>query len=457
MGKFEDLVVLVSNLVKNTAGTKRDLMTLIEQRDISMARSLFEDHRKVIDAALKEYHPSDHDVMNRPNKSRDGKSDYETEKLPRNWQDYINEVALFFLLGNPIVWKADTKDSEAFDAFKKVLLNIRFDSFMRQGKRLAGSETQCAKLYRVFNDDDGNPDVEIVMLSRSGQWDVRPLFDKWGHLIAAGYGYYTKEGGITVEHFDIETAQMIFRCERGSLGVWNVTPQTNPTGKINMIICRQRVEWEPVRERIARDERTDCKTADSNNYFSDPIAVASSDVVDSIFDPETTGKLIKVSEGSKFDYVNPPSAPELMRMEKENIRKSILQDSFTPDFDFSAMVGLGTLSGEAIKRALILGYIKRARNIEIYHPLVDREKNLILAIMERVTHIEMKGKIEQLRESLSFEFAEPFGDDLSTKIANLSQAVSAGILSVEEAVSRLSFTDNQEEEIARLMSASKKI
>ena len=453
---LENLLIAISNKVKNTVGSKRDLLQFIADRDISSAKELFENNSDIVRRAMQEYDPRQHEVMKRKDKERDGQGDYIVEKLPRNWQEYINEIALFFLLANPISWKAGKEHSEAFSAFKDMLRSLRFDSSMRQFKRTAGSETQCAKLYRLYQDRDGLPRVEIVILSASNDWDVRPLFDRYGHLLAFGYGYYTKEAGVTVEHFDIETPDEIYRCKRGSFGVWDIAQSKNETRKINVIYAKQSVEWDNAQHRINRDEFTDSRIADTNNYFADPIAAATTDVVNSLPKQDTAGRLIQLNGAdSDFRYINPPTAPELQKMEKEEIRRSILQDTFTPDFDFSKMVGLGTLSGEAIKRALILGYIKRARNIEIYEPLVDREKNLIIAIMQNVTHIGMKDQLEALKTDLTFEFSEPFSEDVSKKIQDLSAAVSAGILSVEEAVSRLAFTDNQEEELSRIMEAKK--
>lgn len=48
-------------------------------------------------------------------------------------------------------------------------------------------------------------------------------------------------------------------------------------------------------------------------------------------------------------------------------------------------------------------YMKRDNRKEIYEIAVDREKNLILAIMKNVTHIELRSKLEVL--DIDFEFS----------------------------------------------------
>lgn len=442
---------VLANLFKKALGSERDLLQLIADKDIDTAKTLLDDHSLEIAKALKEYNPETHDVMHRRDKPRKNREDYITEKLPRGLQEFINEIALFFLLGRPIVWTADPSDREAFMAFKDMLRDLRFDSHMRSAKRIAGSQTLTAKMYRIYRDSDGTNKSEIVMLSADKGWEVRPLFDVWGHLLACGVGYRTKESGVSVEHFDIHTSSYIHKCRKGTIG-WQVDSVPNPTGKINLIVYRQDVEWKAVQRRIHRDEMIDCRIADSNNYFADPIALATADVFQWMKDSGMPGKMLLLSDPNKssFSYLNPPSSAETQRDEKANLRSSILQDSFTPDFNFESMAGMGTLSGEALRRALILGYIKRERNIEIYEPLVDREKNLLLTIMEEVTHIGMADKIRKLRRSLRFEFAEPFSEDTSKLISDLASAVNAGILSVEEAVKRLAFVEDIDTELDKI-------
>ena len=129
------------------------------------------------------------------------------------------------------------------------------------------------------------------------------------------------------------------------------------------------------------------------------------------------------------------------------MRYSILQDSFTPDFDFEAMSGMGKLSGDALRRALILGYIKRDNRKEIYDELMDREISLILAIMSSVTHIGTKG-LKDLK--ITHEFAEPFDEDMTERVSMISEAYTGGVLSLEQAVKMLGFTSDVKAEIEKI-------
>lgn len=451
MGLIDNIVTVIKNGTLNSLGVERTLEELLQNKDVSRAKSLLQNRDDEVLEAIAEYNPEQHAVMRRRDKIRKKKDPYIVEKLPRRWQVFINEVALFFLLGNPIKWSRSNaeEENEAFPAFEQFLLDTRFNTTMRQAKRLAGAETESAKLYHIYrNEETFEPEVKVVVLSKSKGYTLRPLFDQYGNMLAFGYGYFLKENGNTVEHFDIQTPKYIYSCKKASVG-WEVDTRPNPTGKINVIYYQQDKEWEGVQRRIERDEMLDSKSADTNNYFADPVAAATTDVITTMTDPETVGKLIQLQgPDSVFKYVEPPSSVELKDSEKKSVRDSILQDSFTPDFSYENMKGMGTLSGEALRRALILGYIKRDNRLETYDIAVDREKNLILAIMKNVTHISLRTDIEKLE--VEFQFSEPFNEDERSRWEEIGRAYNDGIISLETAVKLLSVAGDPTEEIERI-------
>lgn len=440
------------NLALNSAGVERTLYELLEQNDISGVIELMQNHDDEVEEALKEYNPQAHDVMNRPNKSRKNAKEYETEKLPRSRQRYINEVELFFLLGSPIKWELTEGDEEAYSLFTEFLQEQRFDSLMRKAKRLAGAETESAKLYHIYRNDNTNERaVKALVLARSTGYKLRPLFDQYGNLSAFAYGYKLKEQGKTILHWDIQTADSLYYCKKGAIG-WEVEQFPNPTGKINIVYYRQPKAWSGAERRLNREEMLDSKVGDTNNYFADPIAVATGDVIDSMTDPNRPGKLIQViGHESKFEYLNPPQTSETRREEKSDLEKSILFDTFTPDLSFDNLKGLGTLSGSAIKNAMILGFIKRDNLKEIYEEMLDREKNIIIGILKylypnkAVAFDEMK---------IKHEFTEPFAVDRQSNINQIAQLYQVGLLSRESAISNIGIVGNASEEAQRIVEQS---
>lgn len=452
MEYLNNILSYFRNLALNAAGAERDLYQLIQDGDISKAIELMQNRDDEVDAAIKEYNPQTHDVMSRPNKRRRNADDYETEKLPRTRQRYINEVELFFLLGSPLLWKKEEGSDDAYKLFTDFIQEQRINTHFRNLKRLAGSETEASLLFHVYRDDSTNSrKVKPIVLARSTGYRLRYLFDQYGNLVAFAYGYKLRENGKTVQHWDIQTSDSLFFCSHRAVG-WKVETYPNPTGKINIIFARQPKAWDGVERRIHREEMLDSKIGDTNNYFADPIAAATADVIDSLADPDRPGKLIQLTgAGSKFDYVNPPQNSEARKAEKQELHESILFDSFTPDFSFDKLKGMGTLSGAAIKNAMILGYIKRDNRLEIYDEIADRMKNVIIGILKYM-HPEMEKDLNLLR--ISHAFQEPFAVDKHDEWQALSSLHDKGLLSLEQAVRMLALTDTPEEEI-RLLSKSR--
>ena len=221
MGLLNYIFNLFQNSVLNSLGVERSLLEVVQAGDIDRAKEMMQCRDYEVDKALREYDPEAHEVNRRPNKIRRDKKPYYTEKLPRGRQKYINEVELFFLLGQPIVWKATSDGTDnAFQAYLQFLKDTRFNSTMREAKRLAGAETECAKVYHIYR-ENGLPRVKAKVIARSNGYTLRPLFDQWDNLVAFGYGYYLNENGTSVEHFDIETPEIIYRCRLGRTG-WEV-------------------------------------------------------------------------------------------------------------------------------------------------------------------------------------------------------------------------------------------
>lgn len=450
MGFIESILNVLQNSIKNGFGVERNMYELIQDKDISKVKELFQNRDNEVIEAIKEYNPNTHEVMLRRNKQRKGKEPYIVQKLPRAWQRYINEIALFFLLAKPIEWRevSPEQDTEnAFKAFEEFLRDTRFNTTIRQAKRIAGSETESAKVYHLYQNKEGKAAVKVLVLSKSEGYTIRPLFDQYKNMISFAYGYFTKENGTTVEHFDILTPNVIYRCKKSGIG-WDVEAYNNPAGKILAIYYKQPKEWEGAEERIKRDEYVDSKAGDVNEYFADPIAAATVDVIKSLTDAETVGKLIHLNnENSKFEYIEPPTSIEMKESEKKVLRDSIHMDTFTPDFTYENIRGSETLSGNAQKQARILGYIKRDNRMEIYDELVDREKNLILSIMMNVTHIHLRQQLSKLQ--IEHEFAEPFDEDTNEKWKAIGTAYNDGIISLQTAVELIGVA-NAIEEIERI-------
>lgn len=436
----------------NPLTIKDRLVQLISENEIEKAMAMFEDHSEEVDIAIEEYNTKTHSIMERADKVRNDKTDYITNKLPRNWQQYINEVALFFFLGNPIKWELSSVNGdeykEAFNAFLSFLDEIYYNDNNRRAKRIAGAETECAKLYATYNDGNGQK-TKIVLLSKSNGYELRPLFNRYGDLKAFGVGYYMNdEEGNAVYHFDIYTDDFIYECSQ--VDSWSVSKKPNKLKKIPIIYIKQPKEWEGVEERIVRDEWLDSKSADITEYFADPYLKIQNTLLNRrLANPEEVGKVIEVTgKDDVFEYVTPPSNNEMKSNEKSILKESILQGTFTPDFSYENMKGMGSLSGEALRRANILGYIKRQNRMDIYMELIARERNLILAIMEEYYYPEYRKALRDIK--IDFDFQDPFIGGLEDNSEEISRLLESGAMSLETAVEMNRNVSNKAIEVQRI-------
>lgn len=448
---LQQIQTYFKNLTLTATGTRKDIFQLLEEGHVGRALSVMANKDTEIDEAIKEYNPQLHDVMHRPNKYREDDSPYITEKLPRSREQYINEVELFFLFGQNIKWKKDEGEDSAYKLFTDYNTSTFFNSKIRQCKRLAGAETISALVTHFHRNPDGKIGTDVFVVSRSTGYKIRYLFDQYRNLIAFAYGYYLVENGRNVEHWNIETAEAIYECRRVAFG-WDIDKMKNPTGKINALIFIQPKAWAGSEARLRRDEMLDSKIGDTNNYYADPIAAATVDVIASLPEVDKPGRLIQMpSEKSQFKYIEPPQDSATRRDEKDNLNRTILFDTFTPDFSFENMRGLGSLSGVAIRNAMILGYIKRANRLEIYEEMITRYLHLTLKVLT-LLYPDQKAQIDALK--ISFEFQDPFPEDATSHWSGIVNLYSGGVLSLETAVTMLALTDAPEEEIARLQEAA---
>lgn len=430
------------NYVNRILRRKQEFDELLAAKDISTIQSQMQTRGQQALQCLHEYDVATHVVMNRKDKiitDKNGKFRRieKVWKLPVPYQTYINEIALVFLYGRPVKWAqlSDGTD-EAFEKFQDVIKRTRFDSKIRQCKRLAGIETESAMLFRVFKDDDGQPDVQIRVLAKSKGDDIYTRWDQYENLISVAWGYNVQESqNEVVYHFDIFTPEFIYRCTRRSLG-WEVVQEANLIGKIPIILFQQEKEWHGVEELINREEMIASRTADTNDYFADPIAIMASELIKNLPDKKEAGKTLYTNDKDGVEkamkYVTWDSAPQSKKDELEWLQNHILTNTFTPHITLDTLKSLSQLSAKALRTVMMLADIKAAKRKETHDELLDRTGSLITAIIGNVLDVSLRSQCDELQ--IGHEFQEPFGEDIADDLTDICKALDAGILSTESAV-----------------------
>lgn len=433
---------LFRNYINQLTGTNQQFEQLLAAKDISRVKDKMISNQEKALAALKEYDTFSHEIMKRePKIITDKKGNFvkkeEVWKLPIPYPIYINEIALVFLYGRPVKWTQLSEGTdEAFEKFQDVIKRTRFNSKIRQCKRIAGSETESAMLFRVFRDDDGKPDVQIKVLAKSKGDEIYTRFDQYDNLISVAWGYYTKDvDDRLLYHFDVYTKDVIYRCTKQAIG-WEVVEETNFIGKIPIILFQQEKEWHGAEHLIHREEYIASKTADTNDYFADPIALMSADIIKNMPEKKETAKLLITNDKDGVDkaakYLTWDNAPQSKKDEVEWLQDKILSMTFTPKISLDTLKSLSNLSAKALRTVMLLADIKASKHKETHEELLDRTASLITAIIGNVLEVRLHSQCEELK--VGHEFQEPFGDDIADDLDNITKAIDAGILSTETGV-----------------------
>ena len=435
---------VTTNLINRIAGRKQEFDELLASGDISQIRSKMRTNGRAADSAMREYDTATHEVMSRKNKILTDKKGNRRGvqhlwKLPIPYQAYINEIALVFLYGRPVKWTQVSEGTDkAFAKFLDVIKRTRFNSKIRQCKRLAGKETESAMLFRVFKDDDGNPDVQIRVLAKSKGDEIYTRWDQYENLISVAWGYNVREKeDKVVYHFDIFTPEFIYRCTKKSLG-WQVEKEINFIGKIPIILFQQEKEWEGVEHLINREEWIASRNADTNDYFADPIAVYNADVIKNLPEKGDVGKALytnnKDGVQNAMAYVTWDNAPQSKKDELDFLEAHILSKSFTPNITLDTLKSISQLSAKALRTVMMLADIKASKRKESHDELLDRTGSLIGAIIGNVLDVSLKSQCDEL--SVAHEFQEPFGEDIEADIKNITACLDAEIMSNETAIEK---------------------
>jgi SPP1 family phage portal protein len=448
------LLNIISNEVRAAIGYQQNFADLLTAKDVTRALSMMKAHAEEAANNLREYEVDTHKVMERKDRAvYDKKGNFlrwsKRWKIPIPYPQFINEISLVFLYGRPVKWQQLSEGTDdAFQYYKDLMDKIRFNAKVREAKRVAGAEGVSAILYHVYRDSEGKPSLLLNVLSRKNNDDIYTVRDQYKRITAFAWGYYlTEAGNNTVYHVDIYTDDKIYFSKRGKIG-WEVMIKDNPVGKIPILLFEQTPEHKDVQPMIERTEMMESTDADTNDRFANPAMVATSEILNSLPKAEEEAKLFILKSGGEVRYLTWNEASESKKNEFERLDKHILSKSFTPNIDFDNMKSLGNLSAKAIRKVMLLAVIKADRHKDKHDEYMNRHANLMRAIMGNVLDYRNKEKYDAL--ILGHEFQEPFGEDVSELLADLSKQYNDGALSRETYIELSYLVKDAKTEIERL-------
>lgn len=436
------------------------LESFLENADIDKAKKMFDCHQEEALKAITEFEPSKHEINNRPDKKRVDNSDYPTCKLTCAIQKRANAVSTHFMFGNKLKFSIGNKPNEVegirkyFDTFIEFLDEHYFHEMMYEARQITGAETECAKLYSLYKDEDGKTEIICQLKCNSKGDTLYPLFNQYGKLVAFGIGYFLRNEEFQAEeHFDVYTSKIIWKFRKSSTlhekGWEMIEKEENPFKKIPVIYYNHEVDWEGSQPNIERLEWIISKNGDTNEYFGNPYLLISPDIADErLADAREVGKVMVTDTNGRFEFVAPPECGDMIANEKNDLSESIERDTLTPDWTYKSIMGLGTLSAKAMRQINISGYVKRNKlAIKVYNKLIRREINLNKAILMNYVYLdnsEMRKGLE--RTIVNYSYTDPFVGSLDDNSTEISTFVGANAMSIHSAVAANPYIEDKEAE-----------
>ena len=486
----------MANEISAAVGYQQSFEELLAKNDVPRAIAMLVNHSTTAEEHLREYNIGNHKIIQRPGRNiydKQGKflytKDLNTIAIP--YQKFINEVALVFLYGRPVLWKNSTKNpdgverdqlkqqldtmeegAEGNEAIEKRIAEIdaataktddlynnlikrlkeaRFDAHLREAKRYAGCEGCSALLFHTYRDDNGEAQLLIRTLAKSKKDDIYTLFDQYDRLVAFAWGYNTKDSeGNSVRHYDVYTKDTIYRCEQAHFGNWVSNLEPNPVGKIPVIVFRQEVEWEGAEKMIERVEKATSINADTIDDFGTPAVVATGEITNAqdLVQQEEESKLFELRNGGDLKYLELQNIGESRQKEIQLLESQIMEKTFTPTITLEALRGLSNASGATLRTVMMLAFIKADRRKDSHDGLLSRVSSLMKAIMGKVLDVPGGSGYDTL--AIEHEFQEPFGADIAQTFGDLMKQYGAGVISMRTVLEQSYLVPNAEKEMERL-------
>lgn len=459
---------------------KLKLLQLIRTDQPSQVASLFETRLiiKQVELAIKQYDPKQHPVtdtaIRRDKHIYGAASDEELARDPNAkgpLQDTVRvarltlpiqkrivntQVAFLGVPGIDCTPESNESDTPTLEeSFISIIDKIRddnkYDYRFKKLMRAVLSEKHAAEIWYTKDVDpiywDGYDfksakKIGMMVVSPSVGDELFPGFDDYGDLMVFIRRYKTLDDeNKEVTNVDMYTAEMIWYARESSANTWeygdgngNWSPVRagvkNEFGKIPVIYYYTPLTaWEDVQPLIERLETKISNHADTNDYFDSPMLVGNG-LVKSLPGKDEHGKVLELQDGGDVKYVTWDQAPESMKMEIENLQKFIFNFTNTPDISFESMKSLGAFSGIALQTFFIGAHFQAAANEEIFGEGVQRQLNLLKAIVVKMD--PRYAKALTLKMKPKFTYYLPKND--SEQLDNIIKAKNAGIQSTDTSV-----------------------
>ncbi|CAL67405.1 phage portal protein [Christiangramia forsetii] len=331
-----------------------------------------------------------------------GKKSVKAERLKTQYQKYIVQTGVSFLLGDAPTITASDIDNEGgktiLDVYKKNRINDKLQEFAEQA---------MSTTMGVFIFSRGTDNEIKARLYTQDNGKYTPQYDVYGDLVAFYWQFTIEE----IEHIWIFTETEIHKYEDEKY----INSDSHDFRVIPVVFVDQKEpEWFISKEDIDRYEMLKSKLAGSNNYFAFPILKLKGGTVkndkgedETLIDIDDDGKSLLLGIAKHNDHVIEADADFLQRdaatdsieLEKNWLKEDIHRITQTPDLSFDNVKGIGALSGRALLLMMQDPLNKAKRKRGAYSTAISR----ILSIIKNGLNITD----EELSFDIEFNYSIP--------------------------------------------------
>jgi SPP1 family phage portal protein len=404
-----------------------------------------------------------HDILKKDNKNTVN-GFVELQKTVINYQKMIVDLAVAFLLGNPITLNLrnpNDENSKLFEEFKVLWQQSKTDTYLYNLAKNTLIESRGA--IQTLKDIDN---VRHSLINHENSEDFFLNFNNEGKADSFERTFkikdYNVESGKVEEHSLTDLLTNKQRWITNNTNKEVVVPNKEDKGviddKIPVVYAQvKQSEFEVVQNLIDRLEKVVSKNGDSNDYFAEPTLIINGKLASTKLKKGQSGNILEVStpEGkeAKISYLTWDRASESYKLEVEFLINNIFAITSTPRIDFDNVKGLGTVSGVALELMFLATTIKTKAHIQTtFNEVVSR---LISVIKNQLSNIPLKPDYSKMNDlEIDFTFNDGIPTNIKELIETLVFATNGNIMSKETATEKNPLVDNSFTEIEQIKKES---
>ncbi len=344
-------------------------------------------------------------------------------RIVTNFPKKLVRTSVAFMFGGKMVVSAEDPN-DGYEHFKEVWeRKLKMHSVIKQFARTVLSETKSAIVFypavSIKWNGEKIPVLKAKVLKQPIQSDIDYDFymhvDDQDDMDGFIHKFQVRIEGVVRDRVLIWTREKMIAGTKIDSD-WEVLEADHPFGLIPVVYGDIfEPEWEEVAPLMDAREMRLSRTADTNDYFAEPILKTIGET--NLPSKETTGKELQFpvefdEETGKpihgdAEFLAWQQSIDSVKKELEELKNEMDGGSSTPDLSFNNLIGIGNLSGVARRFMTLDAQIKASENMETFGPAVQRCVSVVSAGIANITNIKYRDQLANNWITVNFESILP--------------------------------------------------